>query len=118
MTTRTHARKKNPSARIAPALALLLLCLLPIPAAAQQPSVGTIAKPAPKAAPTDATARQKGLPAVQLYDLAADLGETKNLHEAQPAQVERLRKLLEKMIADGRSTPGAVGKNDVEVRVR
>ncbi len=72
----------------------------------------------PWGSPTDATAKEKGLPAMQLYDLEADLGETKNLHEAQPAEVERLQKLLEKMIADGRSTKGAKQSNDVDVKVR
>jgi len=53
---------------------------------------------------------------VQLYDLADDLGETKNLAADQPQRVADMTSLLERLIADGRSTPGAPQQNDVEVR--
>jgi hypothetical protein len=53
---------------------------------------------------------------VQLYNLADDIGETKNLAAAQPERVEKMKALLEKLITDGRSTPGATQKNDVEVK--
>ena len=53
---------------------------------------------------------------VQLYNLADDLGETKNLAAAMPEKVAEMKVLLERLIADGRSTPGAPQKNDVEVR--
>ena len=52
---------------------------------------------------------------VQLYDLAADIGETKNLAAVQPDRVVELQALLDKLIADGRSTPGSPQKNDVDV---
>jgi arylsulfatase A len=52
---------------------------------------------------------------VQLYNLADDIGETKNLAAAMPEKVAEMKALLEKLITDGRSTPGAVQKNDVEV---
>jgi arylsulfatase A-like enzyme len=52
---------------------------------------------------------------VQLYNLADDIGETKNLASAMPDKVAGMKALLEKLIADGRSTPGAQQKNDVEV---
>ena len=52
---------------------------------------------------------------VQLYNLADDLGETKNLAAAMPEKVAEMKALLEKLITDGRSTPGAAQKNDVEV---
>lgn len=52
---------------------------------------------------------------VQLYNLADDLGETKNLAAAMPEKVAEMKALLEKLITDGRSTPGALQKNDVEV---
>ena len=52
----------------------------------------------------------------QLYNLADDLGETKNLAAEQPERVTELLALREKLIADGRSTPGEPQKNDVAVR--
>ena len=52
---------------------------------------------------------------VQLYNLAEDIGETKNLAAAMPDKVAGMKALLEKLITDGRSTPGALQKNDVEV---
>ncbi len=53
---------------------------------------------------------------VQLYDLANDIGETMNLAAAQPERVAEMQALLEKLITDGRSTPGASQKNDVKVK--
>jgi arylsulfatase A-like enzyme len=53
---------------------------------------------------------------VQLYDLDTDQGETKNVAAAQPKLVERIRKLMEQAIIEGRTTPGARQKNDVKVR--
>ena len=52
----------------------------------------------------------------QLYNLAADLGETNNLVAAEPARVAAMRALLERIITDGRSTPGPRQPNDVKVR--
>lgn len=52
----------------------------------------------------------------QLYNLAEDLGETRDLASAQPERVAELLALREKLIKDGRSTPGALQRNDVEVR--
>ncbi len=52
---------------------------------------------------------------VQLFNLADDIGETKNLAAAMPEKVAEMKALLEKLITDGRSTPGALQKNDVEV---
>ena len=52
---------------------------------------------------------------VQLYNLADDLGEANNLAAAMPEKVAEMKALLEKLIIAGRSTPGAVQKNDVEV---
>ena len=51
------------------------------------------------------------LPPVQLYDLATDIGETRNVQAEHPEVVARLRALLEKYAADGRSTPGAPQPN-------
>lgn len=53
---------------------------------------------------------------VQLYDLENDLGETRNLALQHPERVTELKALLEKLISDGRSTPGALQANDVEVK--
>lgn len=52
---------------------------------------------------------------VQLYNLSEDLGETQNLAAAMPGKVAEMQELLEKLITDGRSTPGARQQNDVEV---
>ena len=52
---------------------------------------------------------------VQLYNLAEDLGETNNLAAAMPEKVAEMKSLLEKLITDGRSSPGTAQKNDVEV---
>lgn len=57
----------------------------------------------------------KGLPSVQLYDMESGPGETKNLQADHPEVVERLTRLLDKQVADGRSTPGKPQKNTVPV---
>jgi len=56
------------------------------------------------------------LPPVQLYNLAEDIGETRNLASTMPEKVAEMQALLEKLITSGRSTPGAPQKNDAEVR--
>jgi arylsulfatase A-like enzyme len=61
---------------------------------------------------------EKGLPADQLYDLAADRGEQKNLIAVKAEVAKELADLLDKQVSDGRSTPGAPQKNAVEVQVR
>jgi arylsulfatase A len=55
-------------------------------------------------------------PKTELYNLDADLGETKNVAEENPARVAEMRELLETIIASGRSTPGPAQQNDVRVR--
>ncbi len=52
----------------------------------------------------------------QLYNLDDDLGETRDLAAAQPDRVAKMEELLEKIIANGRSTPGQPQQNDVNVR--
>lgn len=69
-------------------------------------------------APGDAAALKQGLPAVQLYDLSSDPGETRNAAAEHPDVVERLAAKLQKIVRDGRSTPGAAQSNDVRVNVR
>jgi arylsulfatase A-like enzyme len=49
---------------------------------------------------------------VQLYDLKADPGETRNLEDTEPEKVEELVNVLAKALADGRTTPGAPQSND------
>ena len=51
----------------------------------------------------------------ELYDLAADPGQKRNLYAAEPVKVRELAGLLEKYVADGRSTPGPKQANDVAV---
>jgi arylsulfatase A-like enzyme len=60
-------------------------------------------------------ARERGLPPVQLYNVADDPGETKNLQAEHPETVQRLRAQLEKYVFEGRSTPGTPQKNDLEI---
>ena len=55
-------------------------------------------------------------PLVQLYNLAADVGERDNLQDRHPEVVERLSNLLQKYVADGRSTPGPPQTNDTSHR--
>ncbi|MDT0677888.1 sulfatase family protein [Autumnicola musiva] len=52
---------------------------------------------------------------VQLYNLAADPGETQNLASEESDLVKQMQNLLEKLIAEGRSTSGPTQENDVEV---
>ncbi|MFO1521937.1 MAG: hypothetical protein U1G05_07820 [Kiritimatiellia bacterium] len=54
----------------------------------------------------------------QLYHLRDDLGETKNRYAEQPARVAEMTALMEKIITEGRSTPGPGQHNDVPVRDR
>ncbi|MCA9222581.1 MAG: sulfatase-like hydrolase/transferase [Planctomycetales bacterium] len=58
-----------------------------------------------------------GLPNVQLYDLEADIAESRNLEAEHPEVVARLTKLLEHYVEQGRSTPGAPQANNGEVRI-
>ena len=53
---------------------------------------------------------------IQVYDLANDIGETRNLAAQEPERVGRMQALLENLIVRGRSTPGPGQKNDVKVR--
>lgn len=52
----------------------------------------------------------------QLYDLATDLGENKNLWLEKPELVAELTAAMEKLVNEGRSTPGEEQSNDVPVR--
>jgi arylsulfatase A-like enzyme len=52
---------------------------------------------------------------IQLFDLSADIGERSNLAANRPDIVERLTRLMERYVREGRSTPGARQANDVTV---
>lgn len=61
---------------------------------------------------------EKGLPDTQLYNLASDIGEKNNLQAEKPEIVAEMTAELEKIVKEGRSTPGAAQKNAVEVVLR
>jgi len=69
-------------------------------------------------APRPGSDEAKGLPPVQLYNLARDPGERRNLQAEHPEIIERLTGLLERYVAEGRSTPGKRLKNDVDVNLQ
>jgi arylsulfatase A-like enzyme len=52
---------------------------------------------------------------IQLYNLADDIGEIRNLAETQPERIAKMQNVLETFIHNGRSTPGLAQKNDVKV---
>jgi arylsulfatase A-like enzyme len=51
----------------------------------------------------------------ELYNLAKDIGETKDLAAQEPERVKEMQLQLEKIISEGRSTPGEKQANDVQV---
>lgn len=53
----------------------------------------------------------------QLYDMNKDVGERTNVYTQHPEIVSHLTALLEKYVADGRSTSGRSLKNDVTVDI-
>ena len=57
------------------------------------------------------------MPLVQLYDMEADPGETRNLHAENRDKIKELLTLLRKYVTDGRSTPGAHQANDAPVDI-
>jgi arylsulfatase A-like enzyme len=50
--------------------------------------------------------KNESLPKGQLYNLATDFAETDNQYEKRPEIVKRLTALLDRYLAEGRSTPG------------
>jgi arylsulfatase A len=54
----------------------------------------------------------------QLYNLAEDPGERRNRFSSEPATVARLTALLDRFVAEGRSTPGPAQSNDVLIATR
>tara|TARA_R110002126_G_scaffold22865_5_gene81082 strand:- start:285 stop:1772 length:1488 start_codon:yes stop_codon:yes gene_type:complete len=67
--------------------------------------------------PNDNKAIEKGLPAIQLYNMKKDPGETTNLYEKHPKLVKKLTAELVRIVENGRSTSGAPQKNDVSVDI-
>ena len=53
---------------------------------------------------------------VQLYNLANDLDESSNVAAEYPDRITQMKDQMEKLITDGRSTPGPLQENDEEVR--
>lgn len=68
--------------------------------------------------PRPGTPAARGLPDVQLYNLADDLAEQHNRQAEEPDRVQQLTSLLEQFVAEGRSTPGPRQPNAVEVQIR
>ncbi len=54
-------------------------------------------------------------PPIQLYNLADDPGEENNLQAEHPERVEKMKKMLRKIVDAGRSTPGSELENDAEI---
>jgi arylsulfatase A len=69
-------------------------------------------------APRPGTKDAEGLPPLQLYNLATDPAERHNVQDQHPDVVARLTSLMEKYVADGRSTPGPTRKNDGKIVLR
>jgi arylsulfatase A-like enzyme len=74
------------------------LCLAPGSAGWSDPRPGTESKDAPR---------------IQLFDMSDDIGERTNVEAQHPDIVAKLTKILEKEVADGRSTPGTPQPNTV-----
>jgi len=68
--------------------------------------------------PRPGSRQAAGLPLLQLYHLGDDLGEQHNVWEQHPERVGDLITLLERIVADGRSTPGEKQPNDGPVDLR
>ncbi len=66
-------------------------------------------------APRPGQADMSGLPAVQLFNLAIDPGETNNLEAKHPDRVAKMTQMLRAIIDQGRSTPGPRLENDAEI---
>ena len=68
-------------------------------------------------APKPNEAFKKKLPLLQLYNLAKDPAESKNLYKENNTKVKELYSLLKKYIDEGRSTPGKAQSNEGETKM-
>lgn len=68
--------------------------------------------------PKPGSAAAKGLRPLQLYNLRDDPGETRNVEAQHPELVDRLTRLLQRYVSEGRSTPGPRQPNDAPVAIR
>lgn len=66
-------------------------------------------------APKPGSAEEAKLPEFQLYDLAQDVGETRNLLATETERAAKMRAALEAIIVQGRSTPGPAQTNDAPI---
>ena len=66
-------------------------------------------------APREKVAKEKGLPPLQLFNLADDRGERTNVAADNPDKVNELLLLLDQQVNAGRCTPGEPTPNDREV---
>lgn len=66
-------------------------------------------------APREPEAKKKGLPPMQLFNLAKDPGEKNNLVSEHPGKVSALLLQLAEEVERGRSTPGKTVPNDREI---
>jgi arylsulfatase A-like enzyme len=69
-------------------------------------------------APRPGSKEAHAMPPVQLYNMTGDVSERVNEYRTRPEVVERLTKLLERYIADGRSTAGPPQANDSRIVIR
>lgn len=67
-------------------------------------------------APREGEAKKKGLPPMQLFNLADDPAEEKNLVNDEPEKVKALLLLLDEQVRMGRCAPGEKLKNDRDVK--
>ena len=68
--------------------------------------------------PRDPLARKNGLPDRQLYHMASDPAEQKNVIAEKPEVAARLEEELKTIVSNGRSTPGPIQTNDTAVDYR
>ncbi len=66
-------------------------------------------------APRPGSQNLSDLPPIQLFNLANDPGETKNLQATYPNRVTKMKEMLHQIINQGRSTPGPQLQNDAKI---